>query len=60
MLDDGSEISDITQLLAKRRSDFETLLNGTLDINNYDNEFLERIEAHCREWDTHIPADYNV
>ena len=60
VLDDGTEISDKTQLLAKWRSDFEKLFNGTLDINNYDNEFLESIEAHCREWDTHTPADDDI
>ena len=58
MLDDGTESSDQTIILNKWRADFESLFNGTLNGNTFNDDFLERAGTIYENWTNNVPESH--
>ena len=58
VLDDGTESSDQTIILNKWRADFESLFNGTLNGNTFNDDFLERAGTIYENWTNNVPESH--
>jgi len=56
ILDDGTESTDQAVILTKWREDFESLFSGTVDDENFDDDFLQRCEELYTNRNNNVPA----